>query len=202
MSKRDVLIHTASRLFCENGYHATGVAEILSAAGVAKGTLYQHFPSKESLIEEVLRRQGEDARVRFVSLVEQRASTARKRLLAVVEAHDELFWGNSGYRGCPFIRAVGEFSDRAHPLHRLASLYKRLITGYLRELARQAGADQPDDLAEQLTLLLEGAAVMHALADSGDVTRRAAQAARILIEAALADTPSNDKRRRAAVGQA
>lgn len=185
MSKRELLIETAARLFYARGFHATGVADILAAAGVAKGTLYQHFPSKEALMEEVVRRRGEEMRTRFVERVERHGDTPKARLLAVFDAQDELFWGQEGYCGCPFTRVAGEFSDREHPVHRAASLNKRLITGYLRELCRQAGAAQADVLAEQLSLLLEGASVMHALAHSGDVTDHAREAGRVLIEAAL-----------------
>ena len=41
---RDRLVTAATRLFRQRGYDGTGVAEILAAAGVPKGSLYHHFP--------------------------------------------------------------------------------------------------------------------------------------------------------------
>jgi len=184
-TKRDVLIDAATRLFVENGFRTTGIAEILTRAGVAKGTLYQHFASKEALIEAVLRRMGDLFRVRFIEAVEAVAATPRERLLGVFRVQHALVWANQGFCGCPFSRVVGEYADPDHPVHRVAALNKRMLTAYLADLAGQAGAADPEGLARQITLLLEGAAVMHAVAGQGDVTGSAESAGRVLVEAAL-----------------
>lgn len=55
-SRREALAAAALRLWAERGFDATAVAEIAEAAGVAKGTFYLYFPSKQALLEEVLRR--------------------------------------------------------------------------------------------------------------------------------------------------
>jgi AcrR family transcriptional regulator len=185
-SKREALLDTATRLFTEHGFKSTGIAEILACAGVAKGTLYQHFESKEALIEAVLRRLGERFRGRFVEAVEQAADTPAERLVAVFAVQERLAWSKAGFCGCPFTRAAGEFADREHPLHRVAALNKRLLTAYLTDLAAQAGAAQPEALATQLTLLMEGAAVLHAVGQRGEVTAQATAAARTLVHSALA----------------
>jgi len=85
-SKREALLNTATRLFTEQGFKATGIAAILGAAGVAKGTLYQHFESKEALIEAVLRRMGEHYRARFVEAIERAAEEdlVRERVRGVL----------------------------------------------------------------------------------------------------------------------
>lgn len=48
-SKRDELIEIASKLFYQQGYQATGIKQIIDEAGIAKGTFYSHFKSKEEL---------------------------------------------------------------------------------------------------------------------------------------------------------
>jgi AcrR family transcriptional regulator len=50
---RDQLIDVATRLFAERGYEATPIEAVLTAAGVSRGALYHHFPSKEALLEAV-----------------------------------------------------------------------------------------------------------------------------------------------------
>jgi AcrR family transcriptional regulator len=185
-TKRDVLIEAATRLFVEKGFRTTGIAEILTTAGVAKGTLYQHFCSKDALIEAVLQRMGDGFRVRFLEAVEASGTTPRERLLAVFRVQHEMVWGHQGYCGCPFSRVAGEFADPEHPVHRVAAMNKRMMTVYLADLAHQAGAADPEGLARQLALILEGAAVMHAVAGQGDVTGSAEAAGRTLIDSALA----------------
>lgn len=184
-TKREVLLDTATRLFTEHGFKTTGIAEILGAAGVAKGTLYQHFQSKEALIEAVLRRMGERYRARFVEAVERAADTPAERLVAAFRVQEQLTWSKSGFCGCPFVRVAGEFADRGHPVHRVAALNKRLVTGYLKDLAARAGAADPEGLATQLAMLLEGAAVLHAVADQGELTCHATAAARTLVHNAV-----------------
>ena len=46
---RTRILETANQLFSQNGYDATGVAEICEAAGVSKGAFYHHFPTKQGL---------------------------------------------------------------------------------------------------------------------------------------------------------
>ena len=73
MATRDTrgrIVTEAMRLFGEQGFHATRVAQIEAAAGLAPGAggLYRHFPSKRALLDEGIRRQidaGQDL-VRFL----------------------------------------------------------------------------------------------------------------------------------------
>jgi AcrR family transcriptional regulator len=60
-STRDRLITEGLRLFAAKGYRATTVGEIEAAAGLQprRGALYRHFPSKEALLEEAVRRHVE-----------------------------------------------------------------------------------------------------------------------------------------------
>jgi AcrR family transcriptional regulator len=50
------LLETARKLFIENGFHQTGVAQIASASGVRVGQIYRDFDSKEDIIAEIARR--------------------------------------------------------------------------------------------------------------------------------------------------
>ncbi len=77
--KRKQLLTTAEHLFYENGFHHVGLKRIVSDSGVALMTLYNHFPSKEDLILEVLK----SRETRYLSLLEnhseKKASTRKQK---------------------------------------------------------------------------------------------------------------------------
>ena len=54
-----LILQAAEEVLAEKGYHDTSMDEIAARVGVAKGTLYQHFPSKEDLIFALFERQLE-----------------------------------------------------------------------------------------------------------------------------------------------
>jgi len=54
MSRRDELLALAARMFAERGFLATTVRDIADAAGILSGSLYHHFDSKESMVDEIL----------------------------------------------------------------------------------------------------------------------------------------------------
>ena len=172
-SRREQLIKTAVELFSERGYHATGIDTILAAAGVSKKTLYNHFRSKEELILAALRHYDGLFRNGFMRQVEAAAASPRERLLAVFDVSEEWFASDKFY-GCMFINAIGEYSAPDSPIREVCKEFKRLMRGYLFELASAAGAQDPNALADALALLLEGATVTAQV--SGD--RRAAVTAK------------------------
>jgi AcrR family transcriptional regulator len=53
--RRAELLDIAARLFAERGLRATTVRDIADAAGILSGSLYHHFDSKESMVDEILR---------------------------------------------------------------------------------------------------------------------------------------------------
>ncbi len=184
-SRRDHLVDTAVKLFCRDGFHATGIDKILAEAGVAKMTLYKHFKSKEELILAALRRADEEFRNWFMREVERRGRTPQERLLAIFDALAERC-GDPSYRGCPFINASAEYSGRDDPIHALAAESKRLTCSYIRELAHAAGARDSAELAGQLMLLMEGAIVLAHVTCEPGATRRARDSAEVLVRHALA----------------
>lgn len=180
-SKRDQIVDTALDLFYRNGFNATGIEKVLSDAGVARMTLYNHFKSKEELILAVLRLRDERFRDWLARCVEKNADTPRDRLLALFDAHAEWF-AEEGFRGCLFINAAAEFSGNSDSIHRIAAEHKRLITSFIRGLAVAAGAKNPDVLADQISLLLEGAIVSAQVLGDGVWARKARNAAEVLID--------------------
>ena len=148
-------------------------------------TLYNHFKSKDELILAVLRLRDERFRNWFMRFVETRAKTPRERLLACFDALGEWF-AEPTFSGCMFINAASEFADPDDPIHAACAEHKRLVLNYIRDHAREAGADDPQALAEGLNMLGEGAIVMANVAGDKNSAAKARRAAEVLIDAALA----------------
>ena len=182
--KRDQLIDTALRLFARHGYRATGIDTILAEAGVAKMTLYHHFKSKDELIVASLRRRDAEWREWFIGRVTKLAATPRERLFAVFDVMEEWF-RNKDYHGCSFGQAATESRDPRHSVHKMASEHKQQMLAYFRELAADAGAKDPELLAQQISLLVEGAVIHMEVFREPQVARIADEAAQKLVAEAL-----------------
>ncbi len=180
-SKREQLIKTALELFAKNGIHATGIDTIVEQSGVTKKTLYAHFRSKEELVLAVLRQYDGLARNEFMRCVESGGKTPRARLLAVFDFAERWFQ-QSNFYGCLFINTIGEYSDNDTPIRQICKEYKKLVKGYIRELCQQAGATDPQGLAEELALLLEGATVTAQVSQNAKTAKIAKRVAKALID--------------------
>jgi len=156
--KRAHLMATAWRLFYRDGYRVVGIDTILAEAGVAKMTLYNHFPSKEDLIVAVLEKRDLEIRAGLLAAVEASGRSPTRRLLGVFDWLDGWF-ASDDFKGCAFIRALSEYPEPDHPIHRTAWRHKQAVIAMLAELAAAAGAKNPAGLAETLSLLIDGAII-------------------------------------------
>ena len=79
---KEILLETATQLFSENGYEATGVRDILQTSGVSTGSFYHFFSSKESIFEAVIERylQGYTERIGSIFTNEDKSFSARINL--------------------------------------------------------------------------------------------------------------------------
>jgi AcrR family transcriptional regulator len=177
---RERIEQAAARLFYRRGIHATGVELIAHEANVSKRTLYQHFPSKNDLVDNYLR--GMDAR--GGSPNEQRLDDvslpARDRLLAIFEmSRREVM------RGCPFHNAAVESAGSLRSADAIVQAHKQQFIHRLIAVAQEAGATDPHLLGQQLAVLFEGATAMAtSLNDTAPVVHARAAAA-TLIDASL-----------------
>lgn len=100
---RERVLAVAYDLFSRRGIRAVGVDNIIGQAGVAKMTLYRHFPSKNDLILAFLQRREELWTHRWVEdEVKRRASAPSERLLTIFDVFHEWFQ-RSDFEGCSFI---------------------------------------------------------------------------------------------------
>ncbi|HVQ95392.1 MAG TPA: TetR/AcrR family transcriptional regulator [Mycobacteriales bacterium] len=184
---RERILATASRLFHRDGYRAVGVDTIIEQSGVAKMTLYRHFPSKDELIVAHLERANDGFWEWFDSAVAGSAP-ARDRLVAVFDAIQRLATHTSCL-GCTFQEVAAEFPDPGHPAHEVAREHKRAVLARLCQLAEEAAAPDPKLLAEQLILIMDGAFAAARMFGAQSPAGSSAGAARVLVDSALPAGP-------------
>lgn len=184
-SPEERLIDAGKRIFCRRGIHATGIAEILKAAGVSRKTLYELFGSKDQLIQAVLERDGAEWRAWFSERVAAQQGSPRDRLLAVFDILGEWF-SSAEFFGCPFINAVAEHDKVTLPMQQLALAHRQGISAILIDLVRAAGAPDPEALTEKLSILMDGATVTAMVTRDIGVTGWTREMARAIIDDALA----------------
>ena len=178
-STRDRLLATAGRLFYERGFLGVGVDEIVAESGVAKMTLYRHFPSKDDLVVAYLRRADDE----FGDWFERALATEREpraRLIAVFRAVAVLAQSQQCL-GCTFQMSASEYPDPNHPAHKIAVAHKREARQQFMDLARQAGLRDPGKLADKLLMLMDGAWVAARMFDRANPARHVADAAEAVI---------------------
>ncbi|MFN3867513.1 MAG: TetR/AcrR family transcriptional regulator [Hyphomicrobiaceae bacterium] len=182
---RDRLLAAAATLFCQRGINAVGVDAIVEQAGTAKTTLYKLFGSKEQLVEEVLAQEGATWRDWFMSTTTNAGRTSRERLLAIFPVL-AVWFRQKRFYGCPFINAVAEHDKTSDRLRKLAIQHKMQVLDYVRGLAADAGASDPERLTHEIALLMDGAIVAAMITKNPGVADVAQHALTRLIEAEAA----------------
>jgi AcrR family transcriptional regulator len=178
---RDRILDTAYDLFSRHGIRAVGVDRIVAESGVAKMSLYRHFPSKDHLVLTFLQEREQRWTNDWLRAEAQdRAATPAGRMLAIFDVFGEWF-AIDDFEGCTFINVLLEFDDRASPVRQATVEYLRNIRAYLFQLASEAGASDPDALAHQWHILMKGSIVAAAEGDRL-AALRARQVGQLLLE--------------------
>ena len=179
-SARERIDQTAYELFSRHGIRAVGVDTISARSGVAKMTLYRHYPSKDDLALAFLRRREELwTRSWLQQEVERRAQAPAERLLAVFDVFDKWF-RRSDFEGCSFVKVLLEHDDPEHPVRRAAEAHIETIRAFLRQLAEEAGVRAADGFARQWQIVMMGS-IVAAYAGDRDAARRAKELGSLLL---------------------
>lgn len=156
---RERILAVASDLFYRQGIRAVGVESIAEAAGTNKMTLYRHFTSKDELVAEYLRRLAAEAVTHFEALKAAHPGKPCETLRAwLTEMASHVASGDE--RGCPLSNAAVELPDKDHPARKVIEELKTTQRNQLISICEAANLNEPDLLADELFLLLEGARVM------------------------------------------
>lgn len=169
------ILAAADKLFYRKGIRAIGVDTVAAEAGVSKRTLYNHYPSKDVLIEAYLS-------ARFQPLPPSDAP-AREQILGNFD-RIERFCAGGDFRGCPFVNAVAELGEPGNPVARIAARFKEQRRLWFRTLLERLGVEDADLLASQLQILVDGALVTALVRGDPAAVRAARAAAETLLYAA------------------
>ncbi|WP_062378143.1 TetR/AcrR family transcriptional regulator [Demequina pelophila] len=195
---REAILDAAEALFGEHGIRAVSADRILAEAGYSKVTFYRHFPSKDEVVVAYLERElgrvravlaaaaGETAIDRgasdaFGGVVERSAAQGLAPVAAALT--DEMC--RPHFRGCPFINAAAEYPDPDHPVRRVVTEFRGLMTGAIAEWARLQGVRDPGAVASQAMMLRDGALVAGYLSgDPGGVAEEFVRSLAAIVRAA------------------
>ena len=181
------LVEAATRRFYRDGFRSVGIDQILSDVGISKTAFYKHFESKEDLILAALGMQNEWLQETFRAMIRDRGGpTAIGQLRAILDVVEHIVESDD-YQGCIFVNVAMEFPLPHEPAHVLASENKAAIEGIVRELAEEAGAADPQAMAQQLCLIMEGAYVTRHVTGNKQTVDLAREVAELVITANCPD---------------
>jgi AcrR family transcriptional regulator len=152
------ILAAAGELFYRHGIRAVGVEAIAETAGTNKMTLYRHFASKDELVAEYLRQAAKGADACWDRFGRDHPGDTLAQLCAWLgEMAGHL--GAPDERGCALANAAVELPEKDHPARRVIEECKMAQRMRLVRLCREAGLSEPDMLADELLILLEGVRV-------------------------------------------
>lgn len=156
-SKRLQLIDTALQLFYQQGIHAIGINEILSQSGIAKKTLYNHFDSKEALIQACVIERD----TRFMQWFTDRCPETSSTPIFVEQVFDALDdWINSRetilghFGGCFFVNTAAEYGNAESDIYQLCLKHKLNIKQFI-ENQLSLSVKEPSSVVMLTDLLLQ-----------------------------------------------
>jgi AcrR family transcriptional regulator len=182
LSARERILETARDSFYREGIRAVGVDTLIARSGVAKMSFYRSFRSKDELVCAYLEASAAEYWQWWDEVIGAHAFAPRKQLRALFAA-TVAHAISAEYRGCPFGNTLVEFPDERHPARAVIARFKADRHARLRELAKAAGARDPERLADQLGIMLEGSGFCAEAARPAGRASALVRAAETLIDA-------------------
>jgi AcrR family transcriptional regulator len=176
---RERILKAAGTLFYREGIHATGMQRLTQEAKVSKRTFYQHFASKNDVVQEHLRALHQAGGTTRERAIDAASGTPRQRLLAIFDGAPA-----DRVRGCPFHNAAVESAGAMPGVEEIVLDHKLEFIERLIQAAAQAGAQDPYRLGHQLAVLFEGALALATALNDTSPLLHARSAAEALVDAA------------------
>jgi TetR/AcrR family fatty acid metabolism transcriptional regulator len=134
--KRELIREAAIRVFSEKGFHQARADEIAQAAGVAVGTIYNYFKSKEEILLDIFAMEFEE-RKRFYERLRESGLPVVEQIREILQEHFRLL---EERRELMHVMLRERFEPSKELKAKLARLYRRMV-GYIEELLRQGVAE-------------------------------------------------------------
>jgi AcrR family transcriptional regulator len=172
---RAKILEAIDRLFYRQGIRAVGVDTLVAELGISKKTLYRHFRSKSEMIEAYLRG-------RFRPFPEDSGKPPPEQILSNFAWLEKSLSSKKEYRGCAYLNALAELGEDERESRDLAAHFKESRRLWFRDLLSRLDIDDPDMLATQLSLLVDGVYSAMLTRKHPSSTRAAIAAARVLMK--------------------
>jgi AcrR family transcriptional regulator len=158
LAPRERILEAARALFYSQGIKGVSVDEIAEAADTNKMTLYRHFQSKDLLIAEYVRVLAAESDAMWDEIALEHPGNAAAQLRDWVERIGEKL-NEPGGRGCAVANAAVEIPEKDHPARAIIEEHKMHQREMLMKLCKAGSFVQPEQLADEIFLLLEGARI-------------------------------------------
>ncbi|MDV7697345.1 TetR/AcrR family transcriptional regulator [Chryseobacterium soli] len=167
---KDRIIRTASDLFYRQGFNSTGINQIIAEADIAIGSLYNHFSSKNDLLQAYLIKEEGEWFKGFEKQIEG-IDSPKDKILALIDYRKKL-QDDSTFSGCHFIKIISELGDSNPLVSDVVKTHKEKQKIMIREILTQYDAEKKsldiDSVAEHIFLLIEGAVVTSTIDKNAD----------------------------------
>jgi len=177
---REKILKTAEQLIYQNGIHAMGMDLLVKTSGVARKSIYRHFANKEDVASAALTERDERW-MQWFRTESDKGETPQERILNMFTALKSWF-ESDGFRGCAFINTAGEVGDPEDPIRQIAKMHKQKLLDYTLEVCGQLGVKEPEILAKQLLILLEGAITTSYVMGDWSAADKARDIAKMMLE--------------------
>jgi len=168
---RTRIIAAACDLFYHHGIHGVSMDAIAEAASTNKMTVYRHFPSKDVLVAEYLRQLAQDADAHWDEVAKACAGDPQLEIKTWLEQVSHCVT-SEGERGCALANAAVELPEKGHPAHAVIEEFKNGHRLRLVKLFQDAALRDPEGLADEVFLLIEGARInIQSLGADGPASR-------------------------------
>jgi AcrR family transcriptional regulator len=157
---RQDIIDTAARLFYRQGYHNTGINQIIEESGIAKSTLYQNFRSKEDLLLIYLQVSGAQTD-EALKAAANKFKKSREKVLGVFDYMEQMVQ-KKDYFGCNFLNIVSEMPKSAKRVRRQIKKQKDGVREFFAQILKPIHKEQ---LADEIYMLFEGALIAQKVHD-------------------------------------
>jgi AcrR family transcriptional regulator len=168
LSARERILATANELFYREGVRAIGVDTVVERSGVSKTTLYRLFESKDALIA-AFAAERDRLNWEWWDRIEEQHDDDPHALLEALLSEIARRIGGPAYRGCPFLNLATEFPDDNHPGRVAARANKEELRARLATVVAKLGVADPDRVASQIAMLINGAYASGLVAKPADL---------------------------------